>query len=350
MKQNGSTQRIGYLDMVRGFATFLVIWGHAIQYGGSEADFFENKLFIYIYSFHMPVFLLISGFLFSKSIHRRNFADNLKNKTLRIAVPAVVWGCIYCLVKWGVETVLGNPSAGFSLSLCVEEIGNIWFLWTIFMCMVAVMIADKIGKDRFFLPMLVLCMIAFYFLPFRDYTLFLFPFFVAGYYAQKNAFCKFKSLAYLALLLYPLLLQYYGTKHYIYVSGIDIFSSDYGIWQQAGIDLFRWLVGFAGCMVVIITAKLFPEKYPDSLLERLLSAVGKYSLEIYVMGRILEDYLGSKFMWKLVDRFHFLANDLIYTYVYTLVCAIIFVVILYYIADLLSKAKMMIMKSAGKGR
>ena len=64
MKQNEAVQRIGYLDMVRGLATFLVIWGHAIQYGGSEADFFQNKLFIFIYSFPMPLFLLISAVIF----------------------------------------------------------------------------------------------------------------------------------------------------------------------------------------------------------------------------------------------------------------------------------------------
>lgn len=350
MKQNEAVQRIGYLDMVRGLATFLVIWGHAIQYGGSEADFFQNKLFIFIYSFHMPLFLLISGFLFSKTIHKRSFAGNLKNKVLHIAVPAVVWGCIYCLVKWGVETVLGNPEAGFSIAACVEQIGNIWFLWTILMCMIAVMIADRIGKDRFFLPMLILCMIAFYFLPFRDYTLFLFPFFVAGYYAQKNVFGRFKSLSYLVLLLYPLLLQYYGTEHYIYVSGIDIFTSDYGIWQQAGIDLFRWLIGFAGCLAVLIAVKLFTESCPGSRLERQLCAVGKYSLEIYVMGRILEDYLGSKIMWKLVNKFDFLTNDLIYSYVYTLICAVIFVFLLYHAADMLAKTKAMMMKKAGKVR
>lgn len=344
MKQNDSAQRIGYLDMVKGIVTILVVWGHAIQFGSSEANFFENKLFIFIYSFHMPLFSMISGFLFSKSMKRKNFVENLKNKVIHIAIPAIVWGCIYCFVKWGVETILENPVAEFSIAACLEQISEIWFLWTIFMCMVAVMISEKIGKHRFFLPMLAICMIVFCFLPYKKYTLFLFPFFVAGYYAERNAFYKFKGLTYALLLLFPLLLQYYETKHYIYVSGIELFESDYGIWQQVEINLYRWTIGFMGCIVVIFAAKLFSESYPGSWVERLLGAIGKYSLEIYVIGRIVEIYLGSKIMWKIVNQFSFLKNDFIYTYVFTFMCTVIFVIILYYISYLLDKFKGIIKK------
>ena len=54
--------RIKYWDLLKGIAIFLVVWGHTIQYGGSGSIFFDNKAFIFIYSFHMPLFLLISGY------------------------------------------------------------------------------------------------------------------------------------------------------------------------------------------------------------------------------------------------------------------------------------------------
>ena len=45
------------IDIVKGIATLLVVWGHFIQFSmwGAEA-FFENEVFIIIYSFHMPLF------------------------------------------------------------------------------------------------------------------------------------------------------------------------------------------------------------------------------------------------------------------------------------------------------
>ena len=42
-----------YLDIVKGIAIILVVFGHNIQYGSFECnngDFFENPLFIAIYS------------------------------------------------------------------------------------------------------------------------------------------------------------------------------------------------------------------------------------------------------------------------------------------------------------
>lgn len=64
------TERSAYLDFVKGIAIVLVELGHCIQYGSGQAvintvSFFEDKLFRLIYSFHMPLFVLVSGYVFS---------------------------------------------------------------------------------------------------------------------------------------------------------------------------------------------------------------------------------------------------------------------------------------------
>lgn len=48
-----------YLDVVKGIAMFLVIWGHCIQYFTASSTHYENIVFKVIYSFHMPLFALI---------------------------------------------------------------------------------------------------------------------------------------------------------------------------------------------------------------------------------------------------------------------------------------------------
>lgn len=66
------------LDILKGIAIILVVIGHNIQFmkGNTYAqgDFFSNPVFSIIYTFHMPAFMLVSGYLFylaSKSIKQR---------------------------------------------------------------------------------------------------------------------------------------------------------------------------------------------------------------------------------------------------------------------------------------
>ena len=53
---NAKPKRIEWIDSVRGFAMFLVIWGHCTGRTG-ETD-------LLIYAFHMPLFFAVSGLLF----------------------------------------------------------------------------------------------------------------------------------------------------------------------------------------------------------------------------------------------------------------------------------------------
>jgi fucose 4-O-acetylase-like acetyltransferase len=62
------------LDYFKGIAIFLVVWGHCLQYAANASyDFFSNEVFIVIYSFHMPLFMFISGYLFFLTQKTRAF-------------------------------------------------------------------------------------------------------------------------------------------------------------------------------------------------------------------------------------------------------------------------------------
>lgn len=64
--------RIDYLDTLKGIAIILVLMGHIIQYifWNSSANFFSDDIFKYIYGFHMPLFMLICGFLTNLSLKK----------------------------------------------------------------------------------------------------------------------------------------------------------------------------------------------------------------------------------------------------------------------------------------
>jgi fucose 4-O-acetylase-like acetyltransferase len=54
-------QRIAYIDFLKGFTILLVILGHCIEF--NDTDYWNNIVFRYIYSFHMPLFMFLSGYV-----------------------------------------------------------------------------------------------------------------------------------------------------------------------------------------------------------------------------------------------------------------------------------------------
>lgn len=50
-------ERLDYIDRLKGIAIYLVVVGHLIQF--NVVNFEHNVLFCFIYSFHMPLFMLL---------------------------------------------------------------------------------------------------------------------------------------------------------------------------------------------------------------------------------------------------------------------------------------------------
>ena len=56
-------QRLVWSDSLKGLLMLLVMMGHAIQYTLGNTECEKNHVWNYIYSFHMPAFMEISGYL-----------------------------------------------------------------------------------------------------------------------------------------------------------------------------------------------------------------------------------------------------------------------------------------------
>lgn len=80
------SSRLTALDSLRGFGILLVVLGHASR---------SASLVSWIFSFHMPLFFIISGMLF----HERQFLDSFKKKVTRFLIPYLFFG-IVTFVYW----------------------------------------------------------------------------------------------------------------------------------------------------------------------------------------------------------------------------------------------------------
>lgn len=123
-----SNNRESGVDVLKGIAIVLVVLGHVIQYNTN--DYLENSLWRFIYSFHMPLFFAISGYL----IHKKSNIDHMwiLKRFKRLMVPFIFWTIVKLISsdnkKEFAMAVLKNPDNSLWFLLVLFEINMIWFV------------------------------------------------------------------------------------------------------------------------------------------------------------------------------------------------------------------------------
>lgn len=125
--------RITYLDNLKGFAIILVILGHIIQMW-YDSDFTHNKVWLYIYSFHMPLFMFISGYITGIYSNKLSILQFSKKRFIQLIIPLLCWISIYLFKEQNCEI-----SDAIKSSLL-----KLWFLWSLFIIAIIGMLCEKI--------------------------------------------------------------------------------------------------------------------------------------------------------------------------------------------------------------
>lgn len=139
------TNRIEWIDYVKGIAIYLVVIGHAIEnMYGESADY--NFFHIAIYSFHMPLFFMLSGALFSDKKYN-SFKKFSLNKFFSLIIPSYVFAIIALFIDiikerqifFGIKEI-----TRMLLQFRVESLANYWFLPTLFFAFIIMWFVHKI--------------------------------------------------------------------------------------------------------------------------------------------------------------------------------------------------------------
>ncbi|WP_329339238.1 acyltransferase family protein [Streptomyces sp. NBC_00663] len=120
--QPQSKQRDAFFDNAKYLAIVLVAVGHAWEPLKGDSRILEG-VYTVVYSFHMPAFIIISGF-FSRSFDMR--PDRLKRLITGVAVPYVLFETAYVLFD---RTVGGDHGKDISL---LDPWYLTWFLCALF--------------------------------------------------------------------------------------------------------------------------------------------------------------------------------------------------------------------------
>ncbi|MCD8071448.1 MAG: acyltransferase family protein [Akkermansiaceae bacterium] len=287
----GTTTRLLWVDAVKCIAIFCVLWGHCIQHL-AEGEMGKNSVFLFIYSFHMPLFMILSGFFADKLLKRR-FRQVFTAKSLQLVFPAVVWGAALFLV-WR----LLFPDGPHSVIRVLWY--SFWFLKSLFVCVLLFIVGARILCPRVWLG-LSLVFLAVQLVDFEPHLSilqirYMFPCFLLGY-AFKCFQTEFDRCAAAVALTsgvcFLLLLPSWNQELMwpkINFFKMSVFPGCDTICGQLYTVYYKLLIGAAGGVFALASIRLLCAKLPGAFLEK-AGAIGKHTLGIYILQTFILEVL-----------------------------------------------------------
>lgn len=154
-------ERIEWIDILKGFAIFIIVLGHSIGYSNNLTGLSK-----YLSSFYVPLFFFISGYLF-KNNKNETIKDYFKRKFKKILIPYFVFATLslipfYIFGSSIQDTLNTNKNIDSNLltsflniiyasghSKGLEQNSPLWFLPCYFsVVIIAKIIANKIKKQK----------------------------------------------------------------------------------------------------------------------------------------------------------------------------------------------------------
>ena len=270
-------KRILYLDLAKLFTIYLVLLGHVIVRITIDNPR-NNLLHECIYSFHMPLFMLMSGYFASNKLGEMPVIDLLRKKGLQLLLPAVTCTIICCVYIW-----LAKDHPNYR----DEMIGNSWFLKTLFVYYVLFGLLKRLPVNDWVLCV-VSCMVLFVTPGCSSLQVnLLFPYFWGGYLLRKYGVLERICFSWKYALVFVLIfgVAYYQQRHWDIPNYIAINSCSLQTdWHRI---LFRYLIAFSGSLSVITVISVIYNHLEGCSFINRLSQYGQWTLGVYVLQNIL---------------------------------------------------------------
>ncbi|MCR9258149.1 MAG: acyltransferase [Pseudomonadaceae bacterium] len=134
------------IDRAKGLAIFLVVLGHIVAGDPPKGNAWFEELVRIVYSFHMPFFMYLSGFVmfytFKAMDNAAGYFTYVQKKAFRIAPAFILFGIVILLGKMLVAPVMhvdNQPEAGFVQGIVdillvpgQSAAKGLWFVYVLF--------------------------------------------------------------------------------------------------------------------------------------------------------------------------------------------------------------------------
>lgn len=276
--------RDSYFDNIKFLLIVLVVTGHIIEpfIGGQTL----KPLYLWIYSFHMPLFVFIAGY-FSKNLESSGYQTKIISKLI---VPYLIFESMYSIFDYFLFE---------REKLIFSYMTPYWIMWFFFSLIIWKVVLPYANKIKYALPLsFAIAILAGYaddigYFASISRTLVFFPFFLLGYYFDKRYIEKLlngtmRSFAIFVLGILFVVFYYYGTEIKVqWFYGSTSYSSlEHNEWFAGIYRLVIYIVAVISgiCILILTPQKRIP----------VLSQLGQNTLYTYLIhGFIVRSLVAS---------------------------------------------------------
>lgn len=148
----GENSRIAWIDIAKGFTILTVIWGHTLPVNTLA----RNTIF----SFHMPLFFILSGFTMKPAKNFSDFLRQTEKDAKRLLMPTVLFVILRDVFS---AALFGATSMGLGQEIAFElfhangaplieggaMMGALWFLVALFIAKLILRLCSLLFRDDF---------------------------------------------------------------------------------------------------------------------------------------------------------------------------------------------------------
>ncbi len=172
MKDSRSSKRIFWIDALKGFAIISVVIGHALL-GVEQANTYpeHHKIIIFfrewIYSWHMPLFMFLSGITFQMSCVKMFKPDwnKIRRNTLNLGVLYIIFASALPVLKLLFSKYVNNKvDTGSVIGSILLPETLMWYLWVmiIYYLSFPFLIKNRNFSKVYFVVFLLISTISYY--------------------------------------------------------------------------------------------------------------------------------------------------------------------------------------------
>lgn len=265
-------KRVFLFDNLKAFLIILVVIGHFLEECFVNLDEYKS-IVLFIYSFHMPLFIMISG-----HFHKNN---HILKKVISYVAIGYVLKIIFFLYNYYIRQTA-------PIFYVFSENGLPWYMFVLAFYIFVTYVFRNIDKKYLILISIVAACIAGYNVNIGNFLclsriIVFYPFYLIGQYIStdnilklnKNRILKLLSIVIVTICIVMYFIYYddlivlkplFTGKHSYFVN--DLFVT-YG-------PLYRLLMYFISCSLSVFIVCLIPNRFHS-----LLSNIGKNTLQIY---------------------------------------------------------------------
>lgn len=309
-------RRNDFADILRGISAYLVILGHCLLSTGTAFGVSENGnglLAVHIiYSFHMPLFMLLCGYFSEKSYKKHGGKTFVRNRIISLIPPLITWSVIQLI--WGLmekEIIVGDIPRVFLLKF----FSNYWFVWAVLILSIGSVAIEKIYGEKALVAYVCIILLGFVTpdaVVNSSGVKFMLPYYVIGFKISQYAKSCILSITqklrkgnihYIGIvivlnLISVLICLYYPTEWLIHISEISCINKD--AISQLTIDLGRYAAGLVNSMVFAVDVWLLYARCVKKATKKWLIVLkpwiwsGKNSMGLYIVHYYILNYLAVR--------------------------------------------------------